>query len=118
MKIDQLFNKYILLIKDLPPNILNIALEVYLKSENVTVASHFFAQYVITNERLPSYILETYLKNFFKVTWNTKLCIEAYKLWLSREFNTNESTDVYMLTLIREKGTEEELNWMNRSIFW
>lgn len=113
---DKLFQLYQLKNDTLPVEIVMIAIQVYLKTENIEFARQIFHQQVMTESKLPNRILDLYISNLYNKTHNTNLCCAEYKLWLSRGLNTNISIDSFMHNLIYESGDQEEIEWIEKSL--
>lgn len=100
----------------IPVDILMSAIQVYLKTENIQIATQLFNQQVMTEPSLPARILDLFISNLYNKTKNVKLCFSSYRLWLSKNLSTNISIDSFMYNLLLESNHSEEIEWIEKSL--
>ncbi|ODQ46089.1 hypothetical protein PICMEDRAFT_73564 [Pichia membranifaciens NRRL Y-2026] len=100
----------------IPVDILMSAIQVYLKTENIQIATQLFNQQVMTEEDLPPRILDLFISNLYNQTRNINLCFSSYRLWLSKKLDTNISIDSFMYNLLLESGNTEDISWIEKSL--
>ena len=97
-------------------NVLSNAIQVYLKTENIHMAIQIFHQSVMTEKELPNYLLNIFISNLYNKTKNPNLCLSSYKLWISRNHQTNPSIDSFMYNLLVECNLTEDIAWIEQSL--
>jgi hypothetical protein len=100
----------------IPVDILMWAIQVYLKTGNILIARQLFNQQVMTESELPNTVLNLFISNLYNQTKNIDLCLTSYKLWISKNFNTNISIDSFMYNLLLDSGTSDDIEWMEKSL--
>lgn len=113
---NRLFNGLLSICDTTPPSILSLALKVYLNSDNISMAMQIFNQSVMTERTLPCFVLDTYIRDLKRSTRNIGLCFSAYRLWLSRKFDTWPDTDALMYQSLKSTGSPEQLEWFMGSL--
>lgn len=113
---DRAFQLFQLKSDKIPHEILMSAIQVYLKTENIHIATQLFNQQVMTEKELPNRILDLFISNLYNQTKNINLCFTSYKFWLSRNLNTNISIDSFMYNLLLECGSIEDITWIEQSL--
>lgn len=113
---DRMFQTFQLKSDTIPVDILMSAIQVYLKTENIQIATQLFNQQVMTESELPPRILDLFISNLYNQTKNVNLCFSPYRLWLSKDLDTNISIDSFMYNLLLETGNTEDILWIERSL--
>ncbi|TID30612.1 hypothetical protein CANINC_000767 [Pichia inconspicua] len=100
----------------IPDEILISAIQVYMKTENVQLATQLFNQHVLSSLIIPPRVLDVYISNLYNQTKNVSMCMDAYRLWLSKSSETNIAIDSFMYNLIVEHERAEDIAWMESSL--
>lgn len=113
---DKIFQTYQLINDKIPFDILMSAIQVYLKTENIQIATQLFNQQVMTEPNLPNRVLDLFISNLYNQTKNINLCFSSYRLWLSKDLKTNISIDSFMYNLLLESNDLENITWIENSL--
>lgn len=113
---DKIFKAHQLRNERLSDEILLSAMQVYLKTENIQIATQLFNQHVMTETNLPNRLLDVYLSNLYNRTKNSAMCFTSYRLWVSKNLDTNTSIDSFVYNLLLEAGMLDEIEWMENSL--
>lgn len=113
---DKIFKKFQISNDKLPIDILIPAIQIYLKTENIQIATQLFNQHVMSEINLPPRILDLFISNLYNKTKNINLCLSSYKLWLSKNLQTNISIDSFIYNLLLEKNNLNDINWIENSL--
>lgn len=97
-------------------DILIIAIQVYMKTENIQLATQLFNQQVLSSLHVPNRVLDVYISNLYNQTKNVDMCMDAYRLWLSKTSDTNIAIDSFMYNMILEQERVEDIQWMEASL--
>lgn len=108
---DELFRSFPNNSKISTPSLLSIALKAYIDSDRIDTAVRLFDFSVKSREKLPCYVLDTYIKDLQRVTHNAELCYNAYRLWISANLQTWPQTDALVYQFLRRFGTLEQQDW-------
>ncbi|KAG7792720.1 hypothetical protein KL910_000960 [Ogataea haglerorum] len=109
---ERIFSIYLSRVDDPDPDAFRLALRVYLRTENVSVASQIFNQTVMSCRELSADILDSYLKDLQQTTSNPSLCYMAYRLWHSRGHSIHFRTRVLIYKIMMRHGTREQEKWV------
>ncbi|KAG7861839.1 hypothetical protein KL939_000860 [Ogataea angusta] len=109
---ERIFSIYLSRVDDPNPDAFRLALRVYLRTENVSVATQIFNQTVMSCRKLSAEILDSYLKDLQQTTSNPSLCYMAYRLWHSRGHDIHFRTRVLIYKIMMRHGTPEQENWV------
>ncbi|GMG56165.1 unnamed protein product [Ambrosiozyma monospora] len=113
---DQLFTTYLSISETMSDEILTLALKIYLKSDNVYMATQIFNQSVMSYPTLKSGVINQYLEDLKRHTRNPNLCYSAYRLWTSRNLPTTVLTDVKLYRILKLWGSKEQVGWLITSM--
>lgn len=115
-----LFNKMFQIFQNqnekIPTAILLSAIQIYLKTENIPIATQLFNQQVLTETELPNRVLDLFISNLYNQSKNINLCLTSYRLWLSKNLNTNISIDSFIYNLVLESESLEDIQWIENSL--
>lgn len=100
----------------IPDDILISAIQVYMKTENIQLATQLFNQQVLSSLHVPPRVLDVYISNLYNQTKNVSMCLDAYRLWLTKSSETNIAIDSFMYNLIVENKRVEDIEWMESSL--
>ncbi|KAG7901920.1 hypothetical protein KL935_001880 [Ogataea polymorpha] len=109
---ERIFSIYLSRVDDPDPDAFRLALRVYLRTENVSVATQIFNQTVMSCRKLSADVLDSYLKDLQQITSNPSLCYMAYRLWHSRGHDIHFRTRVLIYKILMRHGTREQEKWV------
>ncbi|KAG0681356.1 hypothetical protein C6P42_004197 [Pichia californica] len=112
----KIFKNFQLKNEKLPIEILMYAIQIYLKTENIQIATQLFNQYVMSEINLPERLLDLFISNLYNKTKNLNLCLISYKLWLSKNLSTNLSIDSFIYNLILDSSNLNDIKWIENSL--
>ncbi|KAH3668245.1 hypothetical protein OGAPHI_001999 [Ogataea philodendri] len=109
---DRIFTVYLSRVDEPASDCLRLALRIYLKTENVSVATQIFNQSVMSSQSLSPDVLDSYLRDLQAHTFNSSLCFMAYRLWVSKGFAVHFRTRVLLYKFVMSQGTQEQEEWV------